>query len=56
MEVFEGDYTNVNSFTEGVDNVDVQGFVDSLNHGQFYSYNGGLTTPPSTEGVKWTML
>jgi carbonic anhydrase len=56
MSVFAEDYDKVDSFTESVSDVPVQAFVDSLNHGQFYSYNGGLTTPPCTEGVKWTML
>ena len=37
-------------------NVPIQELLNSLSLGKFYSYNGGLTTPPCTEGVNWTVL
>jgi carbonic anhydrase len=37
-------------------NVPIQELLNTLSLGKFYSYNGGLTTPPCTEGVNWTVL
>jgi carbonic anhydrase len=36
--------------------VHVEGFLDSLNLEEFWSYSGSLTTPPCTEGIKWSVL
>lgn len=36
--------------------VNVEGFLDSLNLNEFWSYDGSLTTPPCTEGIKWSVL
>lgn len=36
--------------------VSLRGFLDSLNTEDFWIYNGSLTTPPCTEGIKWTVL
>jgi len=55
MGVFDEDFTP-QYFSENVQNVPLQAFIDSLTLGKFYSYNGGLTTPPCTEGVNWTVL
>jgi len=34
----------------------LKGYLDSLNLEEFWSYDGSLTTPPCTEGVRWSVL
>jgi len=34
----------------------LKGWLQSLNTEDFWSYDGSLTTPPCTEGVRWSNL
>jgi carbonic anhydrase len=34
----------------------LQGFLDSVDTDAFWSFDGSLTTPPCTEGIKWTVF
>ncbi len=34
----------------------IKTFLESLDLTQFWSYPGSLTTPPCTEGIKWSVL
>lgn len=36
--------------------VSLLGLLDSLDTKEFFSYDGSLTTPPCTEGIKWSVL
>lgn len=36
--------------------INVQGLLDSMDMEDFWSYDGSLTTPPCTEGVKWSVM
>lgn len=37
-------------------NLSLKSWLSELNLSDFWSYNGSLTTPPCTEGVKWSVL
>lgn len=34
----------------------LRSYLESINSNDFWSYNGSLTTPPCTEGIKWSVL
>ena len=49
-----------NTTEEGVQvpisNVNLASFLGGLDFSKYWSYRGSLTTPPCTEGIKWTVL
>ena len=47
---------NENTEEWDVEDVNVKDFLDSINTDIFFSYDGSLTTPPCTEGIKWSVL
>ena len=55
-----GNYDNdfLTKFWEDGENVDVNvaSFLSNVDFSEYWNYPGSLTTPPCTEGVKWTVI
>ena len=55
-----GNYDN--DFLEALwgdgDDVDInlQSFLSNIDFSEYWNYPGSLTTPPCTEGIKWTVI
>ena len=56
MRPFFNEAQTASTFKLRDQTLSVQGFLNSLNLENFYSYDGSLTTPPCTEGIKWAVL
>ena len=39
-----------------VENLNLANLLASVDFGKYWSYRGSLTTPPCTEGIKWTVV
>jgi carbonic anhydrase len=39
-----------------VTNVNLANLLSSADFSRYWSYKGSLTTPPCTEGIKWSVL
>ena len=50
------DFENADPDGNPVENVNLKDFLDGVDMTNFWSYNGSLTTPPCTEGIKWTVI
>ena len=36
--------------------VNLESFLEGVDFSEYWNYNGSLTTPPCTEGIKWTVI
>jgi len=61
----ESDFLNQLGFSDlpmikgekrNIKNIDLNGFIQPLLSGGYWSYNGSLTTPPCSENVRWFVL
>ena len=50
------DFENASADGNPVENVNLSDLLDSIDMTKFWSYDGSLTTPPCTEGIKWTVM
>lgn len=41
---------------KGPGEMNLGGFLETVNFGEFYSYPGGFTTPPCTEGIQFFIM
>ena len=37
-------------------NINLQSFLSNVDFSEYWNYPGSLTTPPCTEGIKWTVI
>ena len=55
-----GDYESefLNNLWDGGDEVviQVESFLRNVDFSEYWNYPGSLTTPPCTEGIKWTVI
>ena len=55
-----GEYENdfLTELWDGGDevNVNVASFLSNIDFSEYWNYPGSLTTPPCTEGIKWTVI
>ena len=45
----------VNS-TNAIGELNLGGFLDTVDLSEFYNYDGSFTTPPCTEGINWFVV
>jgi carbonic anhydrase len=48
--------TLFDSMSTAGENVAIKNLLANIKSNEFYSYDGSFTTPPCTEGVKWSVL
>ena len=54
---YENDFLTA-LFSKDGDKVDInlQSFLSNVDFSEYWNYPGSLTTPPCTEGIKWTVI